>query len=848
MNLDHLRSWVEDLQLSNGSSDGQDDIFIKQEDEHVEESEDNIDVDFINEFFTNMVFKSRQSLIDWVQDTGRNLGFIIVIKRSEIGGFGKRPKLQLHCDRGGTYKNKTLSTKFTGTKKIDCPFRLKGVKLKTDDDWMLRVLCGKHNHAATLFMEGHPYVGRLSAVENEILVDMSKNFVKPRNILNSLKNHDPYNASIIDTIYNARKKIRAAEKADRSEMQILMSFLHESGYIFYHRTNALTNELEDLFFAYPGSLELLRAFPHVLLMDATYKTNRFRMPLLEIVGVTSTNMTYCIAFVYLNSEKEENYTWALRCLRSTMEECTAPRVIVTDRELALMNSCAVVILQNHPTAVNYIETIWLTPYKEMFVTAWTDSYLHFGNQITNRVESQHAKLKRYLGSTQSNLKSSVLFIHELIRNQISSIKASLEKSRNIIQHRFRTQHFQELWSFVSIYTLDLILTEFERYRKCYGLPCAHEIAIHVNDGRPIPLASIDAFWRKLDLSPCVSLLNDDIDCAIEVQIFTEQFKKQSRPGKFSLLRKLREIIKPSTTSVQEPAVKTNTRGRPPTKNRVVNTKQTTVIHDQEPNRHSYSYDRPISKQKAVIQDKEPSRHSYRYECPISNLKSGTSIQGNLSAQMSSRSERINYSVDGYVRQFSPILQDYIKQVEDVIPDGNCSFRAIAVCLRLGKDAWATILYNLMEELNTFWDQYVAIFGSEERAYHIQNSLNFFATDRGAPIEHWMTMPDKGLLIASRYNVILHVLNQLQSLTYLPLRSTPPPLYQHVAIAIGHVNNNHYVRVALTEGYPMPPIMYQWKHFRYDCAATWATSYMEQLDAYIQHTRSRFPPETIVLED
>ncbi|XP_038704751.1 uncharacterized protein LOC120000703 [Tripterygium wilfordii] len=216
--------------------------------------------------------------------------------------------------------------------------------------------------------------------------------------------------------------------------------------------------------------------------------------------------------------------------------------------------------------------------------------------------------------------------------------------------------------------------------------------------------------------------------------------------------------------------------------------------------------------------------------------------------MSSRSERINYSVDGYVCQFPPILQDYIKQVEDVIPNGNCGFRAIAVCLRLGEDAWATIRYNLMEELNTFWDQYVAIFGSEERAYHIQNSLNFFATDRGAPVEHWMTMPDMSLLIASRYNVILHVLSQLQSLTYLPLRSTPPPLYQHVAIAIGHVNNNHYVLVALTKGYLVPLIMYQWKHFRYDCIATRATPYTKQLDAYMQHTRSRFPPETIVLED
>lgn len=74
-------------------------------------------------------------------------------------------------------------------------------------------------------------------------------------------------------------------------------------------------------------------------MDATYKTNRYALPLLEIVGVTSTNNTFCVAFVFLHKEKECNYTWALNCLKSTMDGCMYPRVIVTDRELAAMNAC-----------------------------------------------------------------------------------------------------------------------------------------------------------------------------------------------------------------------------------------------------------------------------------------------------------------------------------------------------------------------------------------------------------------------------------------------------------------------------------------------------------------------------
>ncbi|XP_038698023.1 protein FAR1-RELATED SEQUENCE 5-like [Tripterygium wilfordii] len=227
-----------------------------------------------------------------------------------------------------------------GTQKIECPFRVKGLKLNTNDDWMVSVVCGTHNYSAALYMEGHAYMGRLSATENNILVDLSKNLVKPRNILYTFKNRDPNNMSTINTIYNARQKFQTVEKVGKSQMQQLLSFLHQYGYVFFNRSNAHTDELEELFFTHPGSLELLRAFSHVLLMDATYKTNRFKMPLFEIVGVTSTKMTFCIAFVFLQSEKEDNYTWALNCLRSTMDECTTPRVIVIDIDLALMRSCA----------------------------------------------------------------------------------------------------------------------------------------------------------------------------------------------------------------------------------------------------------------------------------------------------------------------------------------------------------------------------------------------------------------------------------------------------------------------------------------------------------------------------
>ena len=56
--------------------------------------------------------------------------------------------------------------------------------------------------------------------------------------------------------------------------------------------------------------------------------------------------------------------------------------------------------------------------------------------------------------------------------------------------------------------------------------------------------------------------DDDIGCEVELEMLNAQFKKQSRSGKLSLIRKFMEIIASSTTFVREPATYTATRGRP----------------------------------------------------------------------------------------------------------------------------------------------------------------------------------------------------------------------------------------------------------------------------------------------
>ncbi|GJY70168.1 hypothetical protein Tco_0473150 [Tanacetum coccineum] len=62
-------------------------------------------------------------------------------------------------------------------------------------------------------------------------------------------------------------------------------------------------------------------------------------------------------------------------------------------------------------------------------------------------------------------------------------------------------------------------------RTSYGLPCSHEQAMYLFNGQPLPLDVVDAFWKKLDFSPCISL-GDNQDCEAELEKLNAEFNKQ----------------------------------------------------------------------------------------------------------------------------------------------------------------------------------------------------------------------------------------------------------------------------------------------------------------------------------
>ena len=79
--------------------------------------------------------------------------------------------------------------------------------------------------------------------------------------------------------------------------------------------------------------------PDILLLDCTYKTNRFNMPLLNICTISGNNKVIQLGLTFLSGERKADYMWAIRQLRTVMTTSSIEELvsIVTDRELALID-------------------------------------------------------------------------------------------------------------------------------------------------------------------------------------------------------------------------------------------------------------------------------------------------------------------------------------------------------------------------------------------------------------------------------------------------------------------------------------------------------------------------------
>ncbi|KAH1247282.1 Protein FAR1-RELATED SEQUENCE 5 [Glycine max] len=603
------------------------------------------------------------------------------------------------CERSGEYRcrKKEFIRRYTGTRK-----------------------CGGWRRRLDGEVE-HPYAGRLTKAEKTLIADMTKSMVKPRNILLTLKEHNANSCTTIKQVYNARSVFRSSIRGSDLEMQHLMKILEHHQYIHWHRIKD-EDVVRDIFWCHLDAVKLVNACNLVFLIDNTYKTNRYRLPLVDFVGVTPTGMIFSVGFAYVEGERRD----------------ALPEVIVTDRDQTLTNAvkavfpdctnllcsfhinknvrakCKTLIAQKNawdyamdcwgcltdcsleqqfdeclkkfemacapwPMFVDYVKETWIIPHKEKFVSAWTNKVMHLGNTITNRVESVHSSLKRLLQNSLGDLCNVWDAMNNMITLQHTKIKASFKTSTHVVGHVFKKTLYRRLLGMVSRYALNQIAAKLERVdyagknpsscgcmvRTTLGLPCACELSKY--DSGCIPLDSIHMFWRRLSFSD-QELSEPEVSIKEVMETISKRFEELDVCGKFTLKTKLWKIAYPDQNSMCPPPAKVNTKG---------------------------------ASNKAMSRNPRSTKRDPSYWEYVDAFESMQNSNSSVRHTASSFEQPNRRTMMPMLDQFQPFMHDFIDKIVYVKADGNCGYRSVAGLLGMGQDSWSVVRNHLLKKLAKF---------------------------------------------------------------------------------------------------------------------------------------------------
>ncbi|KAL5153993.1 hypothetical protein HKD37_19G053451 [Glycine soja] len=520
--------------------------------------------------------------------------------------------------------------------------------------------------------------------------------------------------------------------------------------------------MQEVHTCHPDAVKLCNARNLVFLIDSTYKTNRYRLSLLDFVGVTPTRMTFFAGFVYLEGERVNNVVWSLERFRDLfLRRDALPRVIVTDRDLTLMNAVKIVFpkctnlcrfhinknvkskcrsligkknaweyvmdawrslvdcrfehqfddclkkfeISCSPWSmfVDYVNKTWIIPHKEKFVKARTNTVMHLRNMTINRVD-EFIDFNYYiclLGFVY--LECRIEFAHWALKILLQN---SLEDLYSLPYTKGYLAWFQVCtlcWQNPS--PCGCVM------RTTHGLPCACELSKYSLD--TIPLETIHMFWRRLSFSD-QGLNEPQVTITEEMKIISKRFEELDVCGK-------------RDSSYWE---------------------YVDALHSV-PNSNFSSSDQAIPRRTMPMLD-----------------------------------------------QFHSFIHDYIENIVDVKADGNCGYRAIVALLGMSEDSWSLVRNHLLKELAKWSDEYINFFGGINRFEELKKSILFdglsmvcnlcfvslkFSLNKCHPytwfmhvtMDKWMDITDMGYVIATR--------------------SQPPTdSFVHRVIYIGHVFGNHFV--------------------------------------------------------
>ena len=128
--------------------------------------------------------------------------------------------------------------------------------------------------------------------------------------------------------------------------------------------------------------------------------------------------------------------------------------------------------------------------------------------------------------------------------------------------------------------------------------------------------------------------------------------------------------------------------------------------------------------------------------------------------------RLDLSTSIYARDLIPFIVPFVESYEDVIGDGNCGYRCVALYVYGDQELWPKVRSECCQELLKHQDLYQAVI-SYVPTDEVFDKIAWYGPDF-APKVHWLSLPTIGHIIATCYNVVLVSYSYHGACTCLPV--------------------------------------------------------------------------------
>ena len=136
------------------------------------------------------------------------------------------------------------------------------------------------------------------------------------------------------------------------------------------------NHVRHLFWQPQHSVKFIRRYNKVVVIDCTYKTNAYGLPLLHVVGFTSRNHIFTAVVGFMDGEVFIDYVWMINEIDMVLPQ--SPNIIVVDCDFGLIKA----ITEKWPGEFCiicrfHIANNIITHYRRIFSNAGEDGWIAF---------------------------------------------------------------------------------------------------------------------------------------------------------------------------------------------------------------------------------------------------------------------------------------------------------------------------------------------------------------------------------------------------------------------------------------------------------------------------------------